>query len=158
MAESGQKIRPGSVLCVFLASVAFSTGGLFIKMVPWSALPINGARNLIGSMVIGIYLLIRRHRIMLSRQVIIGAFSLIRLLAKRVQTDAWLLTGGYICCAVGFLKSYSRPTVSSTKHSTSEHSERSSLVLACQRMGRRGQSMMRPMGQHTISMRIVISL
>jgi hypothetical protein len=42
-----------SVLFVFLASVCFSTGGLFIKLIPWSALAINGARNLIGAAVIG---------------------------------------------------------------------------------------------------------
>ena len=34
-------IRRRSVLFVFLASVCFSTGGLFIKLVPWSALAIN---------------------------------------------------------------------------------------------------------------------
>ena len=77
MSENSKKLRFGSVLCVFLASVAFSTGGLFIKMIPWSALAINGARNLIGAAVIGIYLLIRRHRIVISRQVLIGAFSMI---------------------------------------------------------------------------------
>ena len=77
MAENGQKLRLGPVLCVFLASVAFSTGGLFIKMVPWSPLAINGARNLIGSLVIGVYLLIRRHRLVFSRQVVIGALSMI---------------------------------------------------------------------------------
>ncbi len=77
MAENERKLRPGPVLCVFLASVAFSTGGLFIKMIPWSPLAINGARNLIGSAVIGIYLLIRRHRIVFSRQVLVGALSMI---------------------------------------------------------------------------------
>ncbi len=77
MAEDGKELRPGAVLCVFLASVAFSTGGLFIKLIPWSALAINGARNLTGAAVIGIYLLIRRHRIVISRQVITGALSLI---------------------------------------------------------------------------------
>lgn len=65
------------MLCVFLASVAFSTGGLFMKLIPWHPLAINGARNLIGSAVIGVYLLIRRHKIVISRQVIIGALSLI---------------------------------------------------------------------------------
>ena len=54
--------RNRSVLCVFLASVCFSTGGLFIKLIPWSALAINGARNLIGAAVIGIYLLATGHR------------------------------------------------------------------------------------------------
>ncbi len=77
MAESGRKGRFGSVLCVFLASVAFSTGGVLIKMIPWSALAINGARNLIGALVIGCYLLVRRHRVIISRRVIIGALSLI---------------------------------------------------------------------------------
>ena len=62
---------------VFLASVCFSTGGLFIKMIPWSALAINGARNLIGAAVIGIYLLVTGHRIVFSRRVFIGALSMI---------------------------------------------------------------------------------
>ena len=66
-----------SILFVFLASVCFSTGGLFIKLVPWSALAINGARNLIGAAVIGIYLLATRHRIVFSRRVFIGALSMI---------------------------------------------------------------------------------
>ncbi len=66
-----------SVLCVFLASVCFSLGGLFIKLIPWQALAINGARNLIGAAVIGIYLLITRHRLVFSRQVFIGAAAMI---------------------------------------------------------------------------------
>lgn len=69
--------RRSSVLFVFLASVCFSTGGLFIKLIPWSALAINGARNLIGSTVIGVYLLVTRHRIVLSPRVFVGALSLI---------------------------------------------------------------------------------
>ena len=52
----------GSILCVFLASLCFSTGGLGVKLIPWSALAINGARNLIGAGVIGLWLLLRRHR------------------------------------------------------------------------------------------------
>ena len=66
-----------SVLCVFLASVCFSLGGLFIKLVPWQALAINGARNLIGAAVIGIYLLITHHKLVFSRPVFIGAASMI---------------------------------------------------------------------------------
>ena len=66
-----------SVLAVFLASVCFSTGGLFIKLIPWSALAINGARNLIGSAVIGLYLLATRHRVRFSRRVFVGALSMI---------------------------------------------------------------------------------
>ena len=73
--ESGSK-RWGSVFCVLLASVCFSTGGLFIKLVPWQALAINGARNLIGAAVIGVYLFLSHHRLVFSRQVFIGALSL----------------------------------------------------------------------------------
>ena len=51
-----------SALFVFLASVCFSTGGLFIKLIPWSALAINGARNLVGAAVIGLYLLLTRRK------------------------------------------------------------------------------------------------
>lgn len=69
--------RNKSGLLVFLASVCFSTGGLFIKLIPWSPLAINGARNLIGAAVIGIYLLVTRHRIVFSRRVLIGALSMI---------------------------------------------------------------------------------
>ena len=64
-------------LCVFLASVCFSTGGLFIKLIPWSALAINGARNLIGAGVIGMYRLRTRRRIIFNRRVLIGALSMI---------------------------------------------------------------------------------
>ena len=67
----------GYTLCVFLASVCFSTGGLFIKLIPWSALAINGARNLIGSAVIGIYLLLTHRKIIFNRRVLVGALSMI---------------------------------------------------------------------------------
>ena len=73
--SSGKERR--SVLFVFLASVCFSTGGLFIKLVPWSALAINGARNLIGAAVIGLYLLITRRKIVFNRRVLTGAMSMI---------------------------------------------------------------------------------
>ncbi len=76
-----EKSRPGKewkyTLCVFLASLCFSTGGLFIKMVPWNPLAINGARNLIGAAVIGIYLLLTHRRVVFSKSVFIGALSLI---------------------------------------------------------------------------------
>ena len=77
MTNQREKGRWSAVLCVFLASLAFSTGGLIIKLIPWSPLAINGVRNLIGACVILVYLLARRHRIVLSRQVLIGALSMI---------------------------------------------------------------------------------
>ncbi len=82
-----------AVLAVLLASVCFSTGGLFIKLVPWSALAINGARNLIGSAVIGVYLLATHHRLVFSKRVFIGALAMIGVttlfaLANKMTTAA----------------------------------------------------------------------
>ncbi len=64
-----------SVFFMFLASLLFSIGGLCVKLIPWSPLAINGARNLIGVMVIGIYLLCSGHRLKWSVPVLIGALS-----------------------------------------------------------------------------------
>ena len=74
--ENGKK-RGQAILCVFFASVCFSTGGLFMKLIPWSALAINGARNLVGAAVIGVYLLLTHHKIVISRPVLLGAVSMI---------------------------------------------------------------------------------
>ena len=41
---------------VLMAALLFSIGGLCIKLVPWSPLSINGARNFIAAVIIGIYL------------------------------------------------------------------------------------------------------
>lgn len=93
MTEQNKTVPWGSVLCVFLASVCFSTGGLFIKLIPWQALAINGARNLIGAAVIGVYLLISRHKLVFSGPVLLGALSMIGVttlfaLANKMTTAA----------------------------------------------------------------------
>jgi drug/metabolite transporter (DMT)-like permease len=75
--EITERTRIRSILFVFLASVCFSTGGLFIKLIPWSALAINGARNLIGAAVIGIFLLLTRRKLVFNKSVLIGAISMI---------------------------------------------------------------------------------
>ena len=79
MSENKSSVRPnpGAILCVFLASVCFSTGGLFIKLIPWGPLSLNGARNLIGAALIGLYLAVTKHRLVFSKPVFIGALSMI---------------------------------------------------------------------------------
>ena len=71
-----QKNLPGAPF-VLLAALLFSIGGLCVKLIPWSPLAINGARNLIGAAVIGIFLLITRYRIRINLPVMVGAFSMI---------------------------------------------------------------------------------
>ena len=66
-----------SMLAVLLAALCFSTGGILVKLIPWSPVAINGARNLIGALIVGIFLLVTRHRIKISKSVIIGAISTI---------------------------------------------------------------------------------
>ncbi len=47
-----------------------------MKMIPWNPLAINGARNLIACVVIGIYLLVTRHKLKINPTVLLGAVSL----------------------------------------------------------------------------------
>ncbi len=58
------------------ASICFSTGGLFMKLIPWNPLAINGARNLIACVVIGIYLILIRHKLVINPTVLIGALCM----------------------------------------------------------------------------------
>ena len=61
---------------VLAASLCFSTGGLLIKLIPWNPLAINGARNVISSIVIGIYILATRHKLKFNFTVLVGALSM----------------------------------------------------------------------------------
>ncbi|MCR4950008.1 MAG: DMT family transporter [Solobacterium sp.] len=69
-------IRQYAVFMVLAASLCFATGGLFMKLIPWNALAINGARNLIASVVIGLYILITRHKLKFNPTVAVGAISM----------------------------------------------------------------------------------
>ena len=61
------------ILYVLTAAILFSIGGLCIKLVPWSPLAINGARNLISVIIIGAYLKMIHHKIIVNPPVIFGA-------------------------------------------------------------------------------------
>ena len=60
-------------LYVLIAAMLFSLGGLCIKLVPWSPLAINGTRNLISAIIIGVYLKIIGHKIVINPAVLFGA-------------------------------------------------------------------------------------
>ena len=68
-----ERRRAFGPVMMLLASVCFSLGGLLCKSIPWSALAINGARDLLGCLVIGCYLLVTRHRLRINGVVIAGA-------------------------------------------------------------------------------------
>lgn len=67
--------RQKGMLCILLAAVFYSIGGLCIKVIPWNALSINSARNLVAIVVVGGYLMLTRHRLRLNRFIALGALS-----------------------------------------------------------------------------------
>ncbi len=76
--QDGRNVRntafSGAVMMV-AASVLFATGGLFVKIIPWNPLAINGARNLIACAVIGIFLIATHHRLRFNLTILAGAVS-----------------------------------------------------------------------------------
>lgn len=77
-AGAGERIMKQSkgILYVLMAAMLFSIGGLCIKVIPWSPLAINGARNLISVIIIGIYLKVIHHKIIVNPPVIFGAICM----------------------------------------------------------------------------------
>ena len=61
---------------VLAASLCFSTGGLLMKIIPWNPLAINGVRNVIAAVVIGLYILALRHKLKFNFTVLVGAISM----------------------------------------------------------------------------------
>lgn len=66
---NGQK----GTLCVFLAAVLYSIGGLCIKLIPWGGMAINGGRTAIALAVIGCYLIWVKHPLRFNRWILLGA-------------------------------------------------------------------------------------
>jgi len=62
--------------CMLAASLCFSTGGLLMKLIPWNPLAINGARNVIAAIVIGLYILVTKHKLRFNPTVLVGAISM----------------------------------------------------------------------------------
>ena len=63
-------------IAMLLAALIWSTGGIFIKLVPWGPLAIAGARGFIAGCVVLAYLRIRRLRIEFSKQSVLIALAL----------------------------------------------------------------------------------
>ena len=61
---------------VLAASLCFSTGGLLMKIIPWNPLAINGVRNVIAAVVIGLYILATHHKLKFNFTVLVGAVSM----------------------------------------------------------------------------------
>ena len=64
--------RRTGTICIFLAAVLYSIGGLCMKVIPWSGLSINGARTGIALIVLAIYLAAIHHPLRMNRWVALG--------------------------------------------------------------------------------------
>lgn len=67
------RIQRRNTWFVFLAAALYSIGGLCIKVIPWNGMSINSGRNMIAIVVVGIYLLLSRHKLRLNRWIALGA-------------------------------------------------------------------------------------
>jgi len=65
--------RQTGTICVFIAAVLYSIGGLCMKVIPWNGMAINGGRTAIALVVIGAYLAIIKHPLRMNRWVMLGA-------------------------------------------------------------------------------------
>ena len=68
-----KNMKPLGTAAVLAASLCFSTGGLLMKIVPWNPLAINGVRNVIAAVVIGLYILAIHHKLKFNFTVLVGA-------------------------------------------------------------------------------------
>ena len=55
--------KKNGVVFVLLSALCFSIGGLFLKMVPWSPLAINGGRALISTIIIAAVMAASHHKL-----------------------------------------------------------------------------------------------
>ena len=69
--------KKNGVVFVLLSALCFSIGGLFLKMVPWSPLAINGGRALISTIIIAAVMAASHHKLILNKQVLLGAFCML---------------------------------------------------------------------------------
>ena len=65
----------GSIMA-FLSALLFSCGGVIIKFMPWGAMSINFARNLVACLITLLYMRIIHHRIKINRTVLIGSAAM----------------------------------------------------------------------------------
>ena len=57
-----------AIIEMLLCAALWSTGGIFIKLLPWNGFAVAGLRSLIAGATMGLYMLLKKYRFMLSRR------------------------------------------------------------------------------------------
>ena len=63
------------IIIMLISAVCFSTSGMFFKFISWGPISINGARNLIGSGVLALFMFITKHKIKINRSVFTDVYK-----------------------------------------------------------------------------------
>lgn len=58
---------------VLLSAICFSTGGVLIKLIPWSSVTIQGLRSIFSTVVIAGYMLLSHRKFVCNKAVVFGA-------------------------------------------------------------------------------------
>ena len=76
----------GSIL-VLLGAIAFSLGGLLIKLIPLDPFTINTFRCIFSSLVIGLYMKLTHHKLVINKTVIIGTIFVVLMMMGYVFSN-----------------------------------------------------------------------
>ncbi len=68
------------LLYVLLGAIAFSLGGIFVKLIPWNPIAINAGRCIFSSLIIYSYIRLSKHRLIVNRTVVLGGLSVAAML------------------------------------------------------------------------------
>ena len=56
---------------MLICATLWSTAGIFIKLIPWNGFAISGIRSLIAGATIGVYMLIKRYRLVVTKKTLL---------------------------------------------------------------------------------------
>ena len=57
-----------AIIEMLICAALWSTGGIFIKLLPWNGFAVAGLRSLIAGATMGLYMLLKKYRFVLSRR------------------------------------------------------------------------------------------
>ena len=106
-------------MCVFLAAVLFSIGGLCFKVISWNALSINSARNMLALSVIAVFLIATKHPLRCNRWILLGSlcvcgtnvlYALANKLTTAANTIVLQFTAPIFVIVLGILFWHRKPT------------------------------------------------
>ena len=72
--------KNSGLILVLFGAIAFSLGGLFVKLIPWKPISINAGRCIFSSMVIAAYMYLSGHKLKSNKTVIKGALCVCAML------------------------------------------------------------------------------